>query len=158
MIKFIFLYLFSFRGRASRLAYGVAILAISLVFLAGFGLLKSTSYFWPLAILSLPLLVSGYAFTIRRLHDINLSGWWAFSLFVFKGLLSAVYANVAYGMWLNASDLISLREFAKEDPVQLILPLIFKLAFIAFLLFMPGTKGLNSYDRAENKTVTVELD
>lgn len=157
-MKSIFFYLFSFRGRVSRLAYGASILAISLVFLIGFGLLKTTSYLWPLAILSLPLLVSGYAFTIRRLHDINLSGWWAFSLFVFKGLLSAVYANVAIGAWLNATDLISLREFAAEDPLQVILPLLLKLAFIAFLLFMPGTKGLNRYDKAENNPVTIELE
>jgi uncharacterized membrane protein YhaH (DUF805 family) len=79
-------YLFSFQGRSGRLGYlgvGLSWIPIILVLALGTGLLGAISP--PLAFLGVlvfivvipAFLVSYCAASVRRLHDLNLSGWWA---------------------------------------------------------------------------------
>ncbi|HEV2323499.1 MAG TPA: DUF805 domain-containing protein [Terracidiphilus sp.] len=75
-----------FSGRSRRMEYWMFTLIHSIIVLAlctgivGFGLLKqpvigATSYLL-LAAYGLAVLVPSFAVTVRRLHDIDKTGWW----------------------------------------------------------------------------------
>ena len=92
----------TFRGRASRSEYWywtlfVTILTIctSIFDLAAF----PNSLFSPLnSIFAIITLLPGIAVVVRRLHDVNRSGWWFWLVFTVIGLIPMFY-------WLvKASD------------------------------------------------------
>ena len=80
-IKLYFSNYFNFKGRTSRKHFWLAILGIIIIeFVLGFvcglaGVDEKTSNLIS-SILSLALLIPNLSIEVRRLHDINKSGWW----------------------------------------------------------------------------------
>lgn len=79
----------NFKGRTSRrdfwLAYlGYIILTVLVSFVAGFisGLLDTEILSFIPTLFSLVFIIPLLAMEIRRLHDVNKSGWWLFISFV----------------------------------------------------------------------------
>jgi uncharacterized membrane protein YhaH (DUF805 family) len=84
--------LLSFHGRLSRLAYWRAYLslAVALASVWCLGLLAMLGVGAPGAILLLalaPILMGSMAIVVRRLHDRNMSGWWALPLVVIPAVV-----------------------------------------------------------------------
>ena len=80
----------TFSGRTSRKNYWLAVLGLFLIaFVIGIiaGIIgyaldnKNISNIF-MAIFELAILIPGIAMSVRRLHDINKSGWWYFISFV----------------------------------------------------------------------------
>ena len=74
-------YLFSFKGRSGRLSYFMFFLFwIVLFILFGLmtfflGMLSPALFGIGMAVLTIALMLSSLAITVRRLHDMDLSGW-----------------------------------------------------------------------------------
>jgi len=86
----------TFKGRASRSEYWWYSLFASLISLLG-AVIASTLYGDPseltlFDIVSLLLLLPGLAVSIRRLHDVNKSGWWL--LYPWLGLILVPIASL----------------------------------------------------------------
>ena len=86
----------TFKGRASRSEYWWYMLFASLISLLG-AVIASTLYGDPseltlFDIVSLLLLLPGLAVSIRRLHDVNKSGWWL--LYPWLGLILVPIASL----------------------------------------------------------------
>ena len=146
----------SFSGRCRRLRYFLCALlapivtlitAIVLLFIA-FGILG----FWgvgvqtdsPVTLTVIAVLlgiwmlffsVSVLSFGVRRLHDINLSGWW-----ILLPWVVSICIGIFFPHFLDSSSR----------------PLQFLLGFwpTLFLLFMPGSKGENKYGIEPEKGLT----
>ena len=76
---------FSFEGRASRKEYWsfVAVVLIAVMALAALGAVTDPNvYSFGILILSFGTFIQSLALAIRRLHDINKSGWYALLSFV----------------------------------------------------------------------------
>ena len=154
-LKQYFKFHFSFRGRLNRKAYILIILKeLLLIFLFAFALgvgipalehieinksiitlviIILASAFFPVII---SVSVSQLTCIVKRLHDLNLSGYWL----LLVGSLSFV-GNVI--LELIELSVISL-PFVIEMVVAL-LSLIIGLGSIIYLLFIRGTKGDNKY-------------
>jgi uncharacterized membrane protein YhaH (DUF805 family) len=107
--------LFSFRGRINRAKFWLAVLiyVICLVILATIAYyheLEGVAFFI-LALLALPVWVSGFAVGIKRLHDRDKSGWWIL-LFYFGPQVLNGLANAASGTEDILSLLLSTAGFA----------------------------------------------
>lgn len=92
----------------------------------------------PLALLSmLVFTVPGVAVDIRRLHDINRSGWW---------WLLNLWSYVFVWLQMAGSDFASL---LKQIPITFAILLVVAMVgcFLVKFVFMvtPGTEGLNRY-------------
>jgi len=83
-------------------------------------------------LLTLTSLFFGFSLLVRRLHDINLSGWWFFAL-LFSGILALIMAFVMPFVFI---------------PVVLLVFLSLLLLWFV-LLFWPGSAGENSYGLPE---------
>jgi uncharacterized membrane protein YhaH (DUF805 family) len=89
-------------------------------------------------ILQLALLLPWLSVTVRRLHDIDRSGWW---LLGFAGALgAAAFAAVIGGMDQPGSRALSFT-------VIILAVLVFLAVIVTVLIFMvlPGTEGSNRY-------------
>ena len=93
-----------FKGRASRSEYWYWALFVSLVsiftIIIDISLLGSTidDNYTPLnSIWSLVVIIPGITVTVRRLHDVNRSGWWIFIVFTIIGLIPYFYWLVKKG-------------------------------------------------------------
>ena len=143
----------SFSGRCRRLRYFLcAILAPTITLIAGivllfiiFGilgllgvqtnrLLVEVAVNLLFAIWTLFFLVSGLSFVVRRLHDINLSGWWILLPVVIQLFVALFFPQFFDG----SSRLVQLFSFW---------PAI-------FLLCMPGTNDKNNYGVAPEQGFT----
>ena len=76
-----FVLLFDFRGRINRAKFWLALLIYVLFFMAVIGIAIAVSssidtVFGAALVAYIPLLVSGIAVGIKRLHDRNKSAWW----------------------------------------------------------------------------------
>lgn len=124
---------FSFEGRINRSTYwlkyflpviGVSILLVILLFAvpaltAVLGLILIIPYIW-----------ATIAVSIKRLHDINLSGWWYMYLAVIPGVVSGIAS------------------FSGSFSVAMIFSSLSTITGIALFImngFVPGTKGQNNY-------------
>jgi uncharacterized membrane protein YhaH (DUF805 family) len=154
--------LFRFSGRIGRLGYLFAgsmlgLCIFSMLLLKKFLFLESTLFdmavFLPVVGLCL---LSGYTFTVRRLHDINLSGWWAFGLFICKSIITIGYVKLAYGMWSVYTNMLSLADIPVNDKIYVIGSLILKCLLVIFLISMPGTKGKNRFGEDPAKVDEME--
>jgi uncharacterized membrane protein YhaH (DUF805 family) len=126
-----------FAGRARRkeywwfvLLYVVAFVLASLVDLMA-GLRGMIGPYGPLtAVVLLALLVPSVAVGVRRLHDIDRSGWW----------LLAAYAPLILSMLLPLAGIV-------QPTLALILLVVAGAGFILLLVFsvLEGTKGPNRY-------------
>jgi uncharacterized membrane protein YhaH (DUF805 family) len=122
-------------GRLGRFAYFGYSLALGLVMAVLAAILILPMYHSPnaggvlvvvLVLLGVLGFWGGLALTVKRLHDLNLSGWH----YVWIGVLPAVLNGIA-----RATQSLPVGVAA------LVLTLIFGL----FLLFWPGTDGANNY-------------
>lgn len=144
-------YLFSFQGRASRLSYVMfcflwVLLTVAFVFAAVMFSFISPA-FLPLGFigLSVAAVLSSIAITVRRLHDLNLSGWIvAFNLALIALLyLFIIFGGVGVGSFV--SDLNSALVLSPFVKSALIILNIHVNAFYAMLLVWPGTEEANRY-------------
>lgn len=128
----------TFKGRANRAEYWWFYLFNILASIL-FGILPfaGTGYY-------LISLVPGMAVSVRRLHDINRSGWWYFG-----GLIILCAICIIGGVIIGFSaSFPETEEMGYFSVVMIALSLIVLLAWaITYLIFtlLPGTKGPNKY-------------
>lgn len=135
-----FEFLFSFRGRISRLYFLVGALGVPLlVSLLTLLVISLFSWWEPLPewvgalgtilmiIVGLAVMVSIISFWVRRLHDLNFSGWWILAIWI-------------YGFALDWASTMVLDQKALFYTISALTWLPFLL-----LLFVRGTKGANRF-------------
>jgi len=151
MLKF----LFSFRGRSGRLTYLSYWLAVALFFVfivstvAFMGVVDGQAILILFTLYIFATIISSFAVTTRRLHDINISGW--------AYLLSYVFLIVAMAIVILLT--VDLSKFDLADPFKIIntmsntgilKPFLFVLMFHSYmfsfvLLLWPGTTEGNRF-------------
>ena len=90
MYNLFFRKLFSLKGRCSRGEYIARVLLVFIVFVisgySGNDIVKynifSAFYIWFLVVCMLISIIQYFPLSVRRLHDINVSGWYVFLTFV----------------------------------------------------------------------------
>ena len=123
--------LFSFRGRINRMPYWLASLAVLIVMAVPFALVAASGL-WQSAMLLLllliPLIWTGVALAVKRLHDRNKSAWWLVIFYVLPGILEGIgeFAGDAAVVLLIASSALSIWALVE-------------------LGFLRGTAGPNDY-------------
>jgi len=130
--------LFGFSGRLPRLRYFLLSLipaaaafatGIFLAMNAGAGLaLFSEPRLVGCIVLSVLAWIVGLSLTVRRLHDLNLSGWWILAIWIVPAALEAGAVQ-----WLNNPQLGS----TLSSVVALLIGL--------WLCLAPGTRGANRF-------------
>ncbi len=134
-----------FDGRIRRSHFGIAWLILFAVYFV--------TSFIPIVgwIISLALLWPGLAITVKRLHDIGLSGWIA--AIPYGGtLVGCVVAGISMG----AATLMNMQAFENEDPTAILaavgpamgimgLVLLLIVGFLLWFVFAPGQPGTNRF-------------
>src|SRR6185436_20643559 len=92
-----FVLLFGFSGRINRAKFWLAALIYCVFFFAVIGIAMALSssmnaVFGAAIVAYIPLIVSGLAVGIKRLHDRNKSGWWLLLFYAAPLLLNLVSA------------------------------------------------------------------
>ena len=82
-----------FAGRASRLEFWSYTVAVNIVQIAL--TLIAAPLAWPL---SLARLIPAFAVLVRRLHDVNRSGWWALPIPILLPALFFLYAMTLFDL------------------------------------------------------------
>ena len=125
---------FGFQGRINRGKYWLAVCVyIAIVLVLGLlgmamGLLTGGLFFiLALVIIYIPMIVSGIAVGIKRLHDRGKSGWWLLLFYLVPAVLSGAGGAMGTGM------ILSLVSFAIS---------IWALVELGFLR---GNSGANAY-------------
>ncbi|HEX3858398.1 MAG TPA: DUF805 domain-containing protein [Pseudolabrys sp.] len=121
----------SFSGRINRAKYWLA----AILYIAAFVILGALAYaagaatllIVVLVILYIPMIISGIAVGIKRLHDRDKSGWWLLVFYAAPLLLDWI------GAWIGMHLLFSLASFA------------ISIWMIVELGFLRGTAGPNRY-------------
>ncbi|MDL2281069.1 DUF805 domain-containing protein [Selenomonadales bacterium OttesenSCG-928-I06] len=88
-----------FEGRLNRKPYVIKSLVLWVVIATIYMVITAYKGLDGMALanlLTLPLLIVAVSLTVRRLHDLNFSGWWALLLIVFSA--SPVIQYVVFGM------------------------------------------------------------
>lgn len=138
-------YFLSFYGRSNRVAYlsfyiaWIAIFAAyvaAMIFIPSFTLITMGGIGF-LLLVGL-MFISSFAIKVRRLHDINLSGWC-----VLMTLIVPIFALVLYFLYLNNVEV----DFIKEETVFLysLAIGIFLHSFDVMLLVWPGSSESNRF-------------
>ena len=88
-----FVLLFGFSGRINRAKFWLAALIYCVFFFAVIGIAMALSssmnaVFGAAIVAYIPLIVSGLAVGIKRLHDRNKSAWWLILFWIVPGMLS----------------------------------------------------------------------
>ena len=102
--------LFSFRGRVNRARYLVVQLALLTFWLVLWPKLSfHFSSQWEALhwVVAIPMIWINAAITVKRLHDLNRSGWWALAILIVNRL-SYVYYSLFFGLYFGVD--ISTRE------------------------------------------------
>lgn len=129
---------FSYQG------FSYIILLLCILFSAFIGFLVPDFYAIPLSIMGILVLiivVFNIIWTIRRLHDINFSGYWILAPVIF-GLIAIIFA---------------LLPFPADSPTLFVLVSIsiffygFSQLALFILTLIPGTKGVNKYGEEPEK-------
>lgn len=122
--------LFGFRGRINRAKYWLAVAIYVVFMLVIVALIFATAVsglFFVVLLLYIPLIISGIAVGIKRLHDRDKSGWWLLVFYLLPAVLS--WFGAAIGM----ETLFSLASFAVS------------IWMIVELGILAGTRGPNQY-------------
>lgn len=137
----------SFRGRASRSEYWFFVLFCMMLgavagLIDGFiGALTGTSGFIG-AIVSLGVVLPSIAVSVRRLHDINKSGWWIGIIFlVYIGIAVGGYLIYASGVAMTTEDTWTILFLLVAVGIAL---MIYSLVLMIFYC-LRGTPGPNRY-------------
>lgn len=133
-------YLFSFQGRSGRFAYimfGLVWFAVAVAFyfsIVLFGLISPVFLVVGSYALMIAAYISSFAIVVRRLHDINLSGW------VLAFILALCGVLVAIGYWFKVAE-------ALPDIVTYVYLGIYAFVsvFYVMLAVWPGTDDGNAY-------------
>ena len=135
---------FIFEGRCSRAEFWwpvlVVVLPINIAVIVVGRLIEDFSALYSLFhILQLTLLIPVLSAVVRRLHDLDISGWWFLSGFV----IAIMSAAAALGgmLWLEEKRFVYFLYGFLFFPVVLIPALCFK-----------GTAGFNRFDRSNRKS------
>lgn len=132
---------FTWQGRASRKEYWLFMLvavAAAMLFLGVTIYLKTMAFFWVYAVWIAICLIPSLSVAIRRLHDINLSGWWIAVIFALSSGMEIARAAPSVDRWLVA--------FFSVDMwiVSTTVAVIINIAWLAAMLWK-GTKGDNRF-------------
>ena len=130
--------LFGFSGRLARLRYFLLSLIPAILFF-GTGIILAIDFAAGLAGIKEPALVAcaalfllagivGLSLTVRRLHDLNLTGWWILAIWI-------VPSAVEYG----AVRLVNNPQLGST------LSSVIALVIGLFLWLAPGTRGANRF-------------
>jgi uncharacterized membrane protein YhaH (DUF805 family) len=136
---------FSFQGRIGRLEFFLVTLLLSLINSA-LALLepeKRVAMIIVYAIVSAILLISSMALSVRRLHDLNRSGWWTLLPFAVLGFVGFYMVVEATG--LENQDMNGFANLIEKDAVLFIGAIVFSLAFGAWIAFTRGSVGSNGF-------------
>ena len=91
-VKTCFKKYFDFKGRASRSEYWYFTLFIVIGYAIGFGLMYAAyQLFWLLAVFIIAIIIPWISVAVRRLHDINKSGWFV-ALPLPAGVIEAIFS------------------------------------------------------------------
>ncbi|MCK6417953.1 MAG: DUF805 domain-containing protein [Alphaproteobacteria bacterium] len=137
-------YLLSFEGRTGRggyFAFGLVWILIWVAYFIGpFFLAAYISLpdlgFIGFFLLLLGMVVSSFAVTVRRLHDLDLSGW-VILVMILLGILNA-------GLMFYREFLFEAAQIFQISTVMFLLSL-FLHCFYVLLLVWPGSEGINRY-------------
>ena len=138
-------FLFSFNGRSGRLEFFLATFVISSLS-GGVGLLRADSRL-PLliaaALLSIIMLVSGFAVTVKRLHDLNQTGW----LSLLPGaIMGFVIGDAVIQMTsLQDGDITGFANLIEHNAILFTGATLVTIAFTGWLTFTRGSTGSNDY-------------
>lgn len=107
--------LFGFKGRINRAKFWLAALIYAVFFLAVVGITMSMSssldaLFGVGLIAYIPLIVSGIAVGIKRLHDRDKSGWWLLLFYV-----GPLFINMA-GVYVLGAEESTLSQILSGSP------------------------------------------
>jgi uncharacterized membrane protein YhaH (DUF805 family) len=111
--------LFGFSGRINRAKYWLAALIYLVVMLIAVGLAFAGGMVMMLflvvaVIIYAPVIISGIAVGIKRLHDRDKSGWWLLVFYVLPGVLSGLANQVGLQVILSlASFALSIWGFVE---------------------------------------------
>jgi uncharacterized membrane protein YhaH (DUF805 family) len=150
MIKEYLEFYFSFNGRATRYDFNiryalVACVGAIIAYTADFIRLGGMVFFNPSALVisntfSLLAFIAGFAVTCRRLHDMNISGWWQILAYFAPASFAGIFI-VSVGMAILANPLAAgFGGFA-----AILIALIVYLLYFIFLSAKRGTVGPNKY-------------
>jgi len=115
--------LFSFRGRVNRARYLVvqlALLTFWLVLWPKFSFHFSSQWEALQWVVAIPMIWINAAITVKRLHDLNRSGWWAVAILIVNRL-SYIYYGLFFGLYFGV-DISTAREFAARDACRCAFP------------------------------------
>ena len=111
--------LFGFSGRINRAKYWLAAFIYLVVMLIAVGLALAGGMVMMLflvvaVIIYVPVIISGVAVGIKRLHDRDKSGWWLLVFYVLPGVLSGLANQVGLQVILSlASFALSIWGFVE---------------------------------------------
>jgi len=143
--------LFSFRGRVNRARYLVvqlALLTFWLVLWLKFSFHFSSQWEALQWVVAIPMIWINAAITVKRLHDLNRSGWWAVAILIVNRL-SYIYYGLFFGLYFGV-DISTARELLL---VMLAVALSLLQTWIVIeLFFMMGTDGPNRFGPDPTRT------
>lgn len=137
------------RGRSQRIEYWMFALFNAIVY----GLLNLLAIAVgpaPLLIYSAAVLIPGTAVTVRRFHDVGLSGWWLLAALIpgVAGLLGTVSGIYAVLIDSGASGAVTIDQVAGPVGDQLkwtAVGLLVTNLIVLVVLLLPGTVGPNRF-------------
>jgi uncharacterized membrane protein YhaH (DUF805 family) len=146
---------FTLKGRLGRVRY-TAWLTLSALVTSGIGGVAIYALFvtgsllgWLCvliaAVATIAMTACFFALTLRRLHDLNQSGWWMLVLlpfYLFHMMLGVLLPSYLFYILFSVIDTIF---FHPGNNVRLIVSYFILLAAPLFLCLMPGNDGENRY-------------
>ena len=139
---------FTFSGRASRSEYWWFVL-FNIIFTKGADLIVKTMSLseWNTEILSLlislSLLPAAFSVSVRRLHDVNRSGWWIWTPMISVILILSVYIS-SFGIFVEIRHLIVLYYFSIWSWLEFVIIIIGIIPHLYWSI-KRGTDGKNDY-------------
>ncbi|HEX7964688.1 MAG TPA: pilin [Gammaproteobacteria bacterium] len=123
-------------GRVRYLAYpwGVILLALPVGILAGILFAVKLAVVGVLILICLEIFALGMSgvFIVRRLHDMDKSGWWSL---IYWGL----------NVWNISLSVSAMMRGGGEAPFTSLLPTLLILVFFLVMVLLPGTQGENRF-------------